>query len=92
MLVPCQILLGANPLVVPGWDRGVPWETSIYSQSHSKFNKDYLRTDPHHPLLPDQIYLRETNGKTNHTWAIAKSYEEATAIVQKLNGNWRSLL
>ncbi|QHV01500.1 hypothetical protein [Synechocystis sp. CACIAM 05] len=90
-LVPCQILLGANPLVVPGWDRGVPWDTSIYSQSHSKFNKDYLRTTADHPLLPNQIYLRESNGKTHHTWAIAKSYEEATAIVQKLNGHWISL-
>ncbi|AIE73988.1 MULTISPECIES: hypothetical protein [unclassified Synechocystis] len=91
MLVPCQILLGANPLVVPGWDRGVPWDTSIYSQSHSKFNKDYLRTSADHPLLPNQIYLRESNGKTHHTWAIAKSYEEATAIVQRLNGHWISL-
>ncbi|MBE9240989.1 hypothetical protein [Synechocystis salina] len=91
MLVPCQILLGSNPLVVPGWDRGVPWDTSIYSQSHSKFNKDYLRTAADHPLLPNQIYLRESNGKTHHTWAITKSYEEATAIVQRLNGHWISL-
>lgn len=91
MLVPCQILLGSNPLVVPGWDRGVPWETSIYSQSHSKFNTDYLRTPGDHPLLPNQIYLRESKGQTHHTWAITKSYEEATAIVQRLNGHWTSL-
>ena len=91
ILVPCQILMGNNPLVVPGWDRGVPWETSIYAKFHSKLNKDYFRTDADHPLLPNQIYLKEINWETNHTWAIAKSYEEATNIVQKLNSNWGSL-
>jgi hypothetical protein len=96
MLVPCQIMAGSNPLVVPGWDRGIPWEASIYATYHSKLNKDYFRTPANHPLLPNQIYLKEINRETNHkwaiaTWAIAKSYDEATTILQKLVGNWGSL-
>jgi hypothetical protein len=91
MLVPCQIFGGNNPRVLPGWDQGIPWETSIYAKFHSKREKDLLRTPADHPFLPNQIYIREINWETNHTWAIAKSYEEATAIVQRLNGHWTSL-
>ena len=91
MLVPCQILLGNNPRVVPGWDRGMSWDASIYAKFHSKRDKDLFRTPGDHPLLPNQIYLREINWETNHTWAIAKSYDEATNILQKSAGNWQSL-
>jgi hypothetical protein len=91
MLVPCQIFTGSNPRVLPGWDRGIPWDASIYARFHSKRDKDLLRTPADHPLLPNQIYLREINWETNHTWAIAKSYDEATTILQKLNGNWGTL-
>jgi hypothetical protein len=91
MLVPCQIFVGSNARVLPGWDRGIAWDASIYARFHSKRDKDLLRTPPDHPFLPSQIYLKEINWETNHTWAIAKSYEEATSIVQKLNVNWGSL-
>jgi hypothetical protein len=91
ILVPCQIFGGNNPRVLPGWDQGVPWDSSIYAKFHSKRDKDLLRTPNDHPLLPNQIYLKEINQETNHTWAIAKSYDEATTILQKLVGNWGSL-
>jgi hypothetical protein len=93
ILVPCQILMGTNPVIVPGWDRGLPWEDSIYSQLHTSksTSRQEIRTFPNHKILPNQLYLKETNWKVNHTWAIAKSYEEATIILQKLNGNWQSL-
>ncbi len=79
------------PLILPGWDRGIDWEKSFYAKIHSKHNRDYFTTPDNHPLLPNQIYLKEIEGKTNHTWAIAKSYNEATTIVQRLHGNWQSL-
>jgi hypothetical protein len=96
ILVPCQILGGNNPRVLPGWDRGVPWEASIYATHHSKLNKDYFRTPADHPLFPNQIYLKEINQDLNPTgalatWAIAKSYDEASAILRKLIGNWGPL-
>ncbi|MBE9204774.1 hypothetical protein IQ218_16745 [Synechocystis salina LEGE 06099] len=93
ILVPCQILMGTNPVVVPAWDQGLPWEHSIYGKLHGSenTNQQEIRTFPNHKILPNQLYLKETNWKVNHTWAIAKSYEEATIIVQKLNGNWQPL-
>ena len=91
VLVPCQILLSNVPLILPGWDRGIDWEKSFYAKIHSKYNKDFFYTSEKHPLLPNQIYLKEIGGEANHTWALAKSYDEANTIVQKLRGNWRSL-
>jgi hypothetical protein len=91
MLVPCHIFTNNLPRVLPSWDRGIDWESSIYAKFHSKRDKDLFRTPSNHPLLPNQIYLREINWDNNHTWAIAKSYEEASAILQKLVHNWGSL-
>lgn len=90
-LVPFNVLMGKKGQVVPAWDRGIPWETSVYAKFHSKLNKDYLRSRADHPLLPNQIYLKEINGSTNHTWAIAKSYAEADAIVCRLSDHWGPL-
>jgi tetratricopeptide (TPR) repeat protein len=93
ILVPCQILMGTKPVVVPGWDQGLPWEHSTYGKLHLNGNtsQQEIRTFPNHKILPNQLYLKENNWKVNHTWAIAKSYEEATIIVQKLSGNWQPL-
>ncbi|AIE73990.1 MULTISPECIES: tol-pal system YbgF family protein [unclassified Synechocystis] len=93
ILVPCQILMGTNPVIVPGWDRGIPWEHSIYVKLHASENtsRQEIRTFPNHKLLPNQLYLKETNWEINHTWTIAKSYEEASAILRKLVDNWELL-
>jgi hypothetical protein len=93
VLVPCQLLMShkPKPIVVPGWDKGIDWETSIYAKFHSTRNTDLFQTPHNHPVLPNQIYLREINWETNHTWAIAKSYPEASAILEKLIDNWGSL-
>jgi hypothetical protein len=91
MLVPCNLITATNCLVVPAWDRGIPWETSIYAKFHSKHNKNVLRSAPDHPFLPNQPYLVEINWETSHTWAIANNYEDASRIVTSLNGNWGSL-
>jgi hypothetical protein len=91
MLVPCNVITAKECLVLPAWDRGMPWETSIYAKFHSKHNKNVLRSRPDHPFLPNQPYLKEINWETNHTWAIASSYEDASRIVTRLQGNWGEL-
>ncbi|MFM8296553.1 MAG: hypothetical protein ACKN9E_18685 [Microcystaceae cyanobacterium] len=91
MLVPCNVITAKQCLVLPAWDRGIPWETSIYAKFHSKHNKNVLRSRPDHPFLPNQPYLKEINWETNHTWAIASSYEDASRIVTCLKGNWGAL-
>ncbi|BFM40503.1 hypothetical protein [Synechocystis sp. LKSZ1] len=91
MLVPCNVITARTCLVLPAWDRGLPWETSIYAKFHSKHNKDVLRSRKDHPVLPNQPYLKEINWETNHTWAIVNSYDEASAVVTRLNDNWGPL-
>jgi hypothetical protein len=91
VLVPCNVIaVGANA-VLPAWDRGVDWESSIYAKFHSKDNRSVSRTDANHPYLPNQPYLKELNWESTHTWAIANDYTEAAAIVSKLDGHWGSL-
>lgn len=91
ILVPCSITLGDCPQVFPAWDRGLPWDSTPYGQSHGKLHKDYRRSPKDHSLLPDQIYLKETHHPQGHTWAIAKSYAEASALVAKLQDHWGPL-
>ena len=91
MLVPCNVITAKTCLVLPAWDRGLPWETSIYAKFHSKHNKDVLRSRRDHPVLPNQPYLKEINWETNHTWAIVNSYEDAALVVTRLNGHWGPL-
>jgi hypothetical protein len=91
MLVPCNVITAKNCLVVPAWDRGIAWETSIYAKFHSKHNKNVLRSSEEHPVLPNQPYLKEINWETTHTWAIANNYEDASRIVTSLNDRWGSL-
>ncbi|MFN5514766.1 MAG: hypothetical protein ACK5CA_08450 [Cyanobacteriota bacterium] len=91
ILVPCNITLGDCPQALPAWDHGLPWDSTPYGQSHGKLQKDYRRTPPDHPLLPNQIYLKETHHPQGHTWAIAKSYAEASALVAKLQDHWGPL-
>lgn len=91
-LVPCNVVLTkSGSLVLPAWDRGIPWETSIYAKSHSR---NVLRSSPEHPILSSQPYFKEISyvkEQTIHTWAIANSYEEASEIVSRLEGQWGSL-
>ncbi len=92
MLVPCNIIVASDKsLVVPAWDRGIPWETSVYAKFHSKVSKNMTRSRLNHPILPNQPYLKEINWENPHTWAIANSYEEASQIVSRLDGQWGSL-
>ena len=91
-LVPCHVVLAKSIcLVQPAWDRGVPWDTSIYAKSHSR---NVLRSSPEHPILANQPYFKEITylkEQKNQTWAIANTYEEASRIISLLNGNWGSL-
>ena len=91
-LVPCHVILTKGVcLVQPAWDRGVPWDTSIYAKSHSR---NVLRSSPDHPILANQPYFKEITylkEQKNQTWAIANTYEEASRIISLLNGNWGSL-
>ena len=92
MFVPCHVVLVRGIcLVQPAWDRGVPWETTIYAKSHSR---NVLRSSPDHPILANQPYFKEITylkEQKNQTWAIANTYEEASRIISLLNGNWGSL-
>ncbi len=91
VLVPCQLLLSLKPIVLPGWDSGIDWQSSIFSEFHSEEKRNIEQTHSNHPVLPDQLYLRENNSVSKHTWAIAKSYLEASSILEKLNDNWGPL-
>ncbi len=91
VLVPCNIITGKICMVLPAWDRGLPWEQSIYAEFHSKSNKNVLRSRPDHPILPNQPYLIELKEESQHTWAIANSYEDASRIVTQLHGHWGPL-
>ncbi|MEB3119656.1 MAG: hypothetical protein VKL41_00350 [Snowella sp.] len=91
-LVPCHVILTKGiGLVQPAWDRGVPWDTSIYAKSHSR---NVLRSSPDHPILANQPYFKEITylkEQKNQTWAIANTYQDASRIISLLNGNWGSL-
>jgi hypothetical protein len=91
ILVPCNVIVSGTHAVLPAWDRGIDWESSIYAKFHSKDNRNVSRTRPDHSYLPNQLYLKELNWESTHTWAIANNYAEAAAIVAKLDGNWGSL-
>ena len=91
ILVPCQLLTSHKPIILPGWDRGIDWSTSIYSKFHSTNNKDFFETSPNHPVLPAQACFREKKQISNHIWAIADSYPDASAILEKLINNWGAL-
>ena len=91
ILVPCQLLTSHKPIILPGWDRGIDWSTSIYSKFHSTNNKDFFETSPSHPVLPAQACFREKKQISNHIWAIADSYPDASAILEKLINNWGAL-
>jgi hypothetical protein len=91
VLVPCNVLTTGTPSVLPAWDQGIPWETSIYGKLHGKSNREVSRSSLDHPYLPNQPYLKEINGESTHTWAIANDYHEAANIVTQINGHWGSL-
>ncbi len=91
VLVPCQLLMSQKPIVVPGWNSAIDWHASVYAKLHSYRNIDINKTSPDHPVLPDQRYLRENNSLADHTWALAKSYPEASAILEKLIDKWGAL-
>lgn len=91
VLVPCNVLTTGTPAVLPAWDQGIPWETSIYGKFHSKSNRDVSRSSLDHPYLPNQPYLKEINWESTQTWAIANDYQEAANIVAQINGHWGSL-
>lgn len=92
MLVICNVVLTKGIcLVQPAWDRGIPWETSVYAKSHSR---NVLRSSPEHPILANQPYFKEITylkEQKTHTWAIANNYQEASRIVSLLNKKWGSL-
>jgi hypothetical protein len=90
VLVPCNVMTTAN-LVLPVWDRGVDWDSSIYAKFHSKDNRSVSRTSASHPYLPNQLFLKELHWESTHTWAIANDYIEAAAIITRLDGHWGSL-
>ena len=91
-LVPCHVVLAKSIcLVQPAWDRGVPWDTSIYAKSHSR---NVLHSSPDHPILANQSYFKEITHlkkQKSQTWAIANTYQEASRLISLLNGNWGSL-
>jgi hypothetical protein len=91
-LVPCHVILTKGVcLVQPAWDRGVPWDTSIYAKSHSR---NVLHSSPDHPILANQSYFKEITHlkeQKSQTWAIANTYQDASRITSLLNGHWGSL-
>jgi hypothetical protein len=70
--------MGGNSIVVPAWDRGVPWENEI----------EVLRSDSEHPILPNQPYIKGVHLDGTHTWAVASDYQDASRILSRLNSKW----
>ena len=85
---PCIVQTGERHYIFPGWDEGIEIGQTPFGLLHGTDEISFHKTPKSHQILPQVDYLAD---KSKQNWAIAKSYQDASEMLGKIQNNWGNL-